>query len=69
MRSLPVFIVGILLIAVSVILALIFFYHPIVIDHSTVLSSGDWTFGYWFLTIVLGIGGMVLVGVSGEKND
>lgn len=67
MRSLPNFVLGLLLIATSILLALIFFNNPKIIEH-TGYNQGDWTFGYWFLTVILGAGGMLIAGLSGEPK-
>lgn len=48
-------ILGSILVVMSVTLALIFYSKPL---------TGEWTVGYWFLTIILGLGGIVIAGIA-----
>ena len=59
---------GFMLVATSVALALIFYSSPVVVARSFP-GQGDWTSGYWVLTVVLGLGGTLIIGIAVGYKD
>ena len=47
---------GSILIFGATILVLVFYSHPVIVDHS--MSNFDWTSGYWFFSIFMLLGGL-----------